>query len=451
MPAEASRHGALASGAFRFALLLALVFACGAGLLLWTVERQVGGFATQATETMLRNEAEVLAGEYDQLGLLGLTDALKRHSSAGEEAQFHYLLLDGQGRRVFGTLPVGAATIGWGETRIEEPGAPVVFKRYGQRLPDGLTLVVATDTFDIDSVRQRLVRFTILSGLGITLFALVGGYLAGRMFLGRLDRVNRAVDRIIDGDGQERLPSIGVAPEFDHLTRNLNRMIDRQAAAMDAVRQVSTAIAHDLRTPLTRLRESLEIMRETEAADPAAIDAAVAQTEDILATFQALLRIGMMEGGVGRKRFAPVDLGALMDRVCEVYEPVVEDADHRLVGDHQPGLFVEGDAEMLTQLFINLVENAIVHTPAGVTISTTLRAQDNLLVASVRDDGPGVADVDRDKIFRKFYRADASRSTPGAGLGLSLVAAIAELHQASIRLVPAQSGFHIEIVFAGRG
>ncbi len=440
---------ALASGAFRFALLLALVFACGSGLLLWTVERQVGTFAVKAAETMLLNEAEVLAGDYERQGLPGLSEAMRRHGDVQREAQFQYLLTDTEGRRLFGTLPADAAQVGWGESRVEEPDLSQVFRRYGQRLPGGLTLVVATDTFDIDQVRRRLVRFTVLSGVGITLFALIGGYLAGRLFLGRLDRVNRAVDRIVDGDGQERLPSIGVAPEFDHLTRNLNRMIDRKAAAMDAVRQVSTAIAHDLRTPLTRLRESLDIMREAETVDPAAIDGAVAQTEDILATFQALLRIGMMEGGVGRKRFAPVDLSELLDRVRQVYEPVVEDADHRLVSDHQPGLFVEGDAEMLTQLFINLVENAIVHTPPGVTITTHLSALDGQVVARVSDDGPGIAEAERDKVFDKFYRADASRSTPGAGLGLSLVAAIADLHQARYRVAPSASGFCVELVFAG--
>jgi signal transduction histidine kinase len=443
------RFGAFGSGAFRFALVLALVFASGSALLLWAVQRQIGGYATEATKAMLSNESAVLAGEYRELGFSGLTDALARHRSVGGEAQFSYLLVDRRGKRLFGDLPASAAHLGWGQIKEQEPdGSPEILQRLGTRLPDGLTLVVATDAFDISDMQQRLFGFTLLSGIVITLFALAGGYLAGREFLRRLDRVNRTVEHIVEGDQSKRLPNIGMAPEFNQLTRNLNHMLDRNAAAMDALKQVSTAIAHDLRTPLTRLRQSLDLARETEVSNRVAIDDAIAQTEGILATFQALLRIGMLEGGVGRKHFARVDLSEVMDRVTQAYEPVAEDTSHQLAGQHQAGIYVEGDATLLAQMFSNLIENAIVHTPAGSRIVTKLVGEGPSAIASVCDSGPGVAEADRERIFRKFYRGESSRNTPGAGLGLSLVAAVADLHRAAYRVLPSRGGFCIEVTFS---
>ncbi len=230
------------------------------------------------------------------------------------------------------------------------------------QLPGGLLLVVATDSFDVQQLRYRLGHFTIWSGIVIAAFALIGGYLVGRVFLRRLATVNRAIDRIIDGDGAERLPMIGFGPEFDDLTRNLNRMLERKAAAMEALRQVSTDIAHDLRTPLTRLHQRLERLQVAGAGDADSIDAAVEQTNGLLATFEALLRIGSIEGGVGRRRFATVDLTELLDRIHAAYVPVVEDSGQTFIANHSAGVTVIGDPDLLAQLFTNLIENAIVHT-----------------------------------------------------------------------------------------
>lgn len=441
---------ALKSGAFRFALALALVFACGSALLLGVVQLQISAYATEATDSVLKNEAVVLAGEYHQLGLSGLTDAMTRHTSASQEAQFRYLLLDRAGNRLFGDLPRQSAGLGFSRLSAkDDDGEMETLTRFGTSLPDGLTLMVATDNFDIDSMRQRLLYFTLIAGAAVTLFALGGGYLAGRAFLRRLDHVNHAVERIIGGDYRERLPNIGVGPEFDHLTRNLNHMLDNYAAALEAVKQVSTAIAHDLRTPLTRLRQSLEEVRERPSTPPTEmIDDAVSQVDGILATFQALLRIGMLEGGVGRKRFTRVNLSEVLSRVHQAYAPAAEDTEHELISAIDPDIWIDGDADLLAQLFSNLVENAIRHTPPGTRIASKLSRDGEVAIASVSDNGPGVANSEHELIFRKFYRSDASRNTSGAGLGLSLVAAIAELHQASYRVASGQNGFSLELQFA---
>lgn len=441
----------LNSAAFRFALLLAAIVALGAGALLLTVERQIGHYAHEASDGMLRTEASVLAGEYRDLGLSGLTDAIERHQAIGENAPYRFLLRDAAGRRLAGTLPASAARLGPGAIIVTEmeSGGPSRERlaTLGTDLPDGLLLVVATDSFDIEDLGERLGRFTLWSGIAIAVFALLGGYLVGRVFLGRLDRVNRAVDGIIDGNRIAPLPMIGLGAEFDDLTRNLNRMLDRIAQTMEALRQMSSDVAHDLRTPLTRLHQRLERMRDTEHIDPAAVDEMLEQTTALLATFQALLRIGTLEGGVGRQRFGPVDLTEVMDRVVQAYCPVAEDARHRLVAQHAGGVRVDGDAELLAQLVTNLIENAIVHTPPGTEITSRLSVKNGRPCIDLCDDGPGIPVEHRDKVFRRFYRGDASRSTEGAGLGLALVAAIAGLHRASSTIRDVGRGLCVRVTF----
>jgi signal transduction histidine kinase len=442
---------AFGSAAFRFALMLAVIVALGAGALLLTVERQVGYYAREASDGMLRAESSVLAAEYAELGLSGLTDAIARHRGSDEDPPYRYLLTDKTGRRLSGDLPLQAAKIGQGSVAVPEDfdGSRHVERlaTRGTQLPDGLLLVVATDSFDVQQLRHRLGRFTILSGIAIAAFALIGGYLVGRVFLRRLATVNRSIDRIIDGDSVERLPMIGFGPEFDDLTRNLNRMLERKDAAMEALRQMSTDIAHDLRTPLTRLHQRLERLQASGGGDPDSIDAAVAQTNGLLATFEALLRIGSIEGGVGRRRFGPIDLSELLDRIHAAYVPVVEDSAQTFVAHHAAGVTVIGDPDLLAQLFTNLIENAIVHAPPGTRIVSRLHILGTEAVAEICDNGPGIPFDEREKVFRRFYRRDASRSTEGAGLGLALVAAIAALHQADCTIPDSAEGLCVRLIF----
>lgn len=451
MQARSWLPAALGSAAFRFALMLAVVVALGAGALLLTVERQVGHYAQEASDGMLRAESSVLAGEYTELGLSGLTDAIARHRGADVDPAYRYLLVDAAGRRLSGDLPSSAARVGGGTITVpEDYDGDRRLERLtirGTRLPDGMLLVVATDSFDVQQLRHRLARFTLWSGVAIAGFALLGGYLVGQIFLRRLASVNRAIDRIVDGDRAERLPMIGFGPEFDDLARNLNRMLERNAAAMEALRQVSTDIAHDLRTPLTRLHQHLERMQASGEGDAESISKALEQTDGLLTTFTALLRIGSVEGGVGRRRFAPVDLSELLDRIHTAYCPVVEDAGQSLIADHAQGAVILGDPELLAQLFINLVENAMVHTPAGTRIVSRLRVVGDEAVAEVCDTGPGIPAEDREKVFRRFYRRDESRSTDGAGLGLALVAAVASLHQARLGIPDGDQGLCVRVAF----
>ena len=223
----------------------------------------------------------------------------------------------------------------------------------------------------------------------------------------------------MDGRLEERVPAIGMGDEFDRLTANLNLMLDRNQALMEGLRQVSTDIAHDLRTPLSRFGSIW--MRCAKSLRPAglraSIDEALAQVDDVLTTFHALLRIGQIEGGAGRARFEPVDLSAVMERVRLAYETAAEDAGTTLCAVITPDVVVNGDPQLLTQLFANLVENALRHAGEKASISMGLSRIGGRVRAVVADDGQGVPAAERSRVLSRFYRLDASRSTPGSGLG----------------------------------
>lgn len=441
------------SGAFRFACLLALAFAAGSALVLVVVERSIAHYAVDATEGGLTSEAAILAGEDREGGRSSLIGAIARHRRASGAEAFRYQVIDRAGRLLVDDI--GAQTVrgGWGQVAVrddpQDPGLETL-KTLGVALPNGGTLVVATDTYDIQELRRALDRFLVVAGVAITLLALVGGYLIGALFMRRLDRVNAAIARVMTGNTAERLPPIGISREFDQLSANLNAMLDKIGALMDGLRQVTTDIAHDLRTPLGRLRQQLEQTRD--ARDPArvqaGIDTAIAQTDEVLAIFRALLRIGTLEGGDGRQYFATLDLSELVGRVIAAYQPVAEDDGKTVLAEHADGLLIEGDAELLAQMMTNLVDNAIRHTPPGSTIVSRLERIDGAIVASVSDDGPGIPPHERDAVLTRFYRLDRSRNLPGAGLGMALAAAIAALHRVRLDLLDNRPGLRVRLIFA---
>lgn len=443
------------SGAFRFACLLALAFAVGSALVLVVVERSIADYAVAATKGGLKSEAAILSGEDREGGRSELLRAIARHRRAGGEEAFRYKVIDRAGRLLVDDIGAPTVGLGWGQVAVvddpHDPGAAAeTLKSLGVVLPNGGTLIVATDTYDIQELRRALDRFLIVAGGVITLLALVGGYLLGALFMRRLDRVNAAIGRVMAGNTAERLPPIGISREFDQLSANLNAMLDRIGALMDGLRQVTTDIAHDLRTPLGRLRQQLEQTRDARGPErfEASIDTAIAQTEEILAIFRALLRIGTLEGGDGRQYFAALDLSEIVGRVIAAYQPVAEDDGKSLIAEHADGLLVEGDAELLAQMMTNLVDNAIRHTPTGSTIVSRLERIDGAIVASVSDDGPGIPAHERDNVLTRFYRLDRSRNLPGAGLGMALAAAIAALHRVRLDLLDNRPGLRVRLTFA---
>jgi signal transduction histidine kinase len=246
------------------------------------------------------------------------------------------------------------------------------------------------------------------------------------------------------------VPTRGTGDDLDRLASTLNHMLDRIGILMESLRQVSSDVAHDLRTPLTRLYQRLEEARahgQSMADYESAVDAAIGEAQRLLDIFSALLRIAQVEGsscvGVG-----DVDLTAVAETVADAYRLDVEEAGHALTTTISQGVVVSGDKELLTQALANLVENALRHTPPGTRIDVRLEGSSETgALLSVEDDGPGVAEADLPRLTDRFYRGESSRTTPGNGLGLSLVSAVAELHDATLDLNVMKPGLRVIISF----
>lgn len=305
-------------------------------------------------------------------------------------------------------------------------------------LDDGARLLVAVDATMIDHLDQLIGRSFVV-GFSVTLgLGLIAGIAFGRRALARVDAVSNASREIMAGDLSRRLPFAGTGDEFDRLTDTVNEMLDRIEHLMENVRAVGDEIAHDLRSPLARLRETLELALR--AADPerasAAMVEALTQTDSALALCSGILRLSQIESGTRRASFAELDLSALLVRLTETYEVVAEEGGYDFSREIAPGLIISGDATLLNQLFVNLIENAMTHAGANARITLSAGTVAGATAAQVRieDDGPGIAFERRNEALRRFGRLDTARQGTGHGLGLPLASAIADLHDATLTL-----------------
>ena len=314
--------------------------------------------------------------------------------------------------------------------------------------PD-LYVFSGSDLFHARLARQRILRTLLWVFAGALVLGLLGGFAVSRSFLRRTDEIVTTCRAIMAGNLASRIPLRGTQDELDRLAETINAMLDRIAALMENLRQVTNDIAHDLRTPVTHLRHRLERARNqavTMEDYDQALEAAITASDDILALFAALLRIAQIESGGRRAAFAPLDLAQLLAQLGDVFGPVAEDARHHLKLNVDGPVLIRGDRELLTQLFSNLIENAIIHTPAGTSVTVSLGRENDQAVAMISDNGPGVPPDEHQKLFQRFYRREASRTRPGYGLGLALVSAIAELHGASMKIGErARTGFSIAL------
>jgi signal transduction histidine kinase len=444
---------------FRITLLYFALLGTSVLVVFGAIYWVTAAFMEEVVHTAIKSEESFLLDAFNAGGIDGVAAAIKPRAGKPGQTADYYLLQDPAGKVIAGNLTAQAATAGWQELPIPpqlDPGetntgdeSDTLLAR-GQTLSNGWFLLIGKDTDRYTDFEDEIVDVAAWSLAGVLLVVVLGGRAISVSLLRRVNAVTETSREIMRGNFDRRIALRGSGDEFDHLSASLNEMLDRIQTLMDGLRQVSNDIAHDLRTPLARLRQGLEGARDRAQSSGdfrIAVELAIGETDQILETFGALLRIAQIESGTRRADFKTIDLSEVARSICETYAPVAEDHGHRLSAEIAPGIAVLGDRPLLVQMLANLVENAIRHTPAGTSIALTLAATEKGVLLTAADSGPGIPEAERKKVFRRFYRLDASRSTAGNGLGLSLVAAVAELHRIAIALEDAEPGLKAILQF----
>ncbi len=443
----------LRSYSFRLTLLYVGLFGGSVLVIFAVVYGATARYLTQGLELAVQAETATLLDARTDGGLPAFIKAVNEHASDSADHMTFTLLQDGSGQRLAGNLPAQRPKLGWQDLPLpeSEDGAEEGDTIHARGLMvNGLYLLVGQSTYQLSEIREFIARSIGWGLLVMAGLALLGGMVMSAGLLRRVEAVRRTAQEIMAGDLSRRVPTRGAGDDFDQLSASLNQMLDRIQTLMEGLRQVSNDIAHDLRTPLTRLRQRLEAARnKARTVDDYAnlVDSTLADTDQILRTFGAMLRIAQIEAGTARSRFVEVDLSGVLRAIVDLYAAFAEDQRQALTANIADGVTVHGDRELLTQMLVNLVENALRHSPTGTLIQVRLERQAGAVLCSIADNGPGIPKEEHDKVFRRFYRLDASRATPGSGLGLSLVAAIAELHGVAVILADNQPGLRVELRF----
>nr|WP_192928107.1 ATP-binding protein [Pyruvatibacter mobilis] len=456
----------LSTTTFRLALVYLALFLASASALLAYLYWNTAGFLARQTETTILAETSALVSQYDEGGRAALVHGVI--TKARDPRQNLYLLEDQNGEALGGNLtswPLMASdTDGWlsfvyprrtveGEVEIHEAIAVMT------RLPEGMSLLVGQD---IEERRQLEAQITNALGWAVgamIVLGILGGAIISRNLVARIDDINRTAKDIMGGELSRRIPVTGAGDEIDQLAENLNDMLDQIERLMLGMRQVTDNIAHDLRSPLNRLRNRLEVTLmkpATQEEYAQALEKSIHEADELLGTFNALLLIARAEAGAARDGMDWVDLSALAQDAAELYEPVAEEAGLRLDLAIEPGIEYHGHRELLAQAIANLLDNAIKHAahPGGIgegVIRLAVRSRGARgAEVSVSDNGPGIAPEDRERVLGRFVRLEQSRNTPGSGLGLSLVSAVTRLHGGALRLEDNEPGLRVVIGLARR-
>jgi signal transduction histidine kinase len=402
---------------------------------------------TEQFDARIRTELAAVADDYGLGGAQGLVDEINERKNTPGELSFG--AQTPAGRPLNGSLATLRQPLGWSTQRLKLAHRTKTFRILTQTLPGGYRLMVGDDLDRIDDLETSVLRVFAVAFAAVVALGIFGGFALSRAVQRRLNAISGTAEAIIDGDLARRVPVQGGDDDLNRLALTVNRMLDRIGALMDSLRQVSNDIAHDLRTPLNRLRQRLELsLRQARDADHRSqIEGALRDVDAILATFSALLRIAEVEAGARRAAFRRIDLTALARTAVEDFAPAGEDSGRRLSLNPSPAAWIDGDPELITQMLVNLIENALHHTPAGARITVSTQTTALGAVLEVSDNGPGVPPTDRPRLFDRFFRLERSRSTPGSGLGLALVSAVAGLHRAETTLTDAEPGLRVRVAF----
>lgn len=451
-------HGLWRTAAFRLAIIFASIFGFGAAAMLLLLDFGISRFAEDEMRDALRHQMAILRADAQMEGGAALTRVLAEHVRTDRISRYRYLILLPGGGELNSGVPKTAMGIdGFGMVAAPADDGPSL-KRHAhvhvdmlvltERLADGTFVAVGREHYPLDALRAGLNKVAIWGSIALILLAVIAGLVSGLIFLRRLERVNATTNRIMDGDLSERLPPIGFGQEFHDLTDNLNAMLARLESTLSAMRQLSSDLAHDLRMPLNRLRNRLEEIGATSEEQSIHIESAIEEADELLALFNAMLRLARLESRDTRAEMELVDLSQLAERAVDAYRPAAEDGERVLRFSSLGPLMMRGDPALLSQLTANLIDNGLCHTPAGTTIIVEVRATPGGVSLIVEDDGTGVPEAELANLTKRFYRVDGSRARPGTGLGLTLAAAIVDLHKAKITIANRHPGLRVEIDFA---
>jgi signal transduction histidine kinase len=407
------------------------------------------GYLERQTNETIQVEIDGLLEQYERRGASGLADVIAERVRRDDENRSVYLLADAIGRPLAGNLsylPPDVLTGQWLDIVIPQAGGATMPVRAGLiRVGPGLRLLVGRDIRELAEIRQLFTRASIY-GLTLTMaLAIAGGVLMAFSARRRLADLNKTTRQIIAGDLSRRAPLRGSGDEHDELARNINAMLDQIQGLLEGMRHVGDSVAHDLRGPLTRLRNRLETLATADQPRREDLVECVEQVQHVLDTFNALLRIARVESGAHRSAFAALDLERIVRDACELYQAAADERQIELVCTVRAAVEVFGDRELLAQALTNLLDNAVKYTPTGGRIVVTLERTEDVARIRVADSGPGVPAADRDRVLQRFTRLDQARSQPGNGLGLALVNAVTTQHHGRLSLADNAPGLAVTI------
>lgn len=405
---------------------------------------QTNVLLSRQLEQTIEAEIQGLAEQYRAGGITNLAKTVANRSLTPGNSL--YLVTDKDGDRITGNLTSVSRDLWDSVGRVE-----FVYSRPGQRGPEsrlalvsvfrlqgGFRLLVGRDIED-RRVFERIVRSAFVLGLGfMALVGLGGGWLVSRSLLARVDAVSATSRTIMEGDLSRRVPVTGSGDELDRLSENLNAMLERIEQLMMGMREVSDNIAHDLKTPLNRMRNRAEAALREKGGEAyrETLESIIEEADDLIKTFNGLLSIARLEAGTAGDAREDVDVAELIRDVVELYEPAAEDQGISLTAQSEPDIRLQADRQLIGQALANLIDNAIKYGASAdkSTIEVSAAQVPDAVEISVADHGPGIAEKDRTRVLKRFVRLEESRSRPGSGLGLSLVSAVAHLHGGEVRL-----------------
>lgn len=451
----------LGTTAFRVTLLHLLLTLLGtaalSGLAWWVTT----SYALREVRADLLHDAEVLRRAAARAGgAEGIAGLVEARVATDRDGTHYFLLAGADGGPIAGNLYQAPRRAGWQDIDLRRQGTgdedgdvpPLRLLAYGTPLQPSGFLVVARDLTPVHVLEARLRDAAGWVGGGALLLGVLGGLVLSRSVLHRVAGMEGELAAVEQGAIERRLSVRSGGDEFDRLAVRINRALDRIQELMTTLRGVTDDIAHDLRTPLGRMRRRLEAAQrraDSEAEWAEAVEAAIEDCDRILGIFAALLRIAEIEGGARRAAFRPFDLSEVTESVAEVFLPAAEAREQTLAAAIAPGIAVLGDRDLVAQMVANLLDNAVRHGRAGGSVRLSLApdgaAPHDAATLVVEDDGPGIPAAERTRVFRRFHRLDPARTTPGTGLGLSLVKAVADLHDMRLDLSDAGPGLRVTV------